>query len=102
MNLDNLPNFNEVSQDKTFTEKFVKLDTILDKPLIVLDYCDKVFKDKKGNLVDKIHIQVEIDNERRVISTASSVLIKQIKGVSTCPFKAKIAKVSNFYSFTGV
>lgn len=102
MNFENLPDFTEVTTEKIFTEKFIKLDTILDKPIIVIDFCERTFKEKQGKTVNKIHILIMVDDERRVISTASAVLEKQVKTAKAMPFKAKIVKINNFYTFAGV
>lgn len=92
----------EVSNEKIFTEKFVKLDSILGVPLVVLDYCEKKFKDKGGRITDKVHIKVIVNDEVRVISTASMVLARQIKEAKAKQFRAKINKVKDFYTFEGV
>lgn len=102
MNLDSLPNFNEVSDEKVFTEKFIKIDQVLDKPIAVLDYCNRSIKGKQGNTVDKVHILVEIENKRWVVSTASAVLARQIQNVKALPFKAKISRPNKCYTFLGV
>lgn len=79
MNLSNLPDFDKVSNDKRFTEEFVKIETILNKPIAVIDFGEFNFKEKNGNVVDKVQILVDIDGDKRVISTASEVLMRQVK-----------------------
>lgn len=101
MNLNSLPQFRDVVEEKHFTEPFIRLDDILDKPMAILDYVDTVFTEKDGKRTQKVHILIEMD-KRYVISTGSIVLAKQVKEAKSFPFAAKIVKVKSFYSFENI
>lgn len=102
MNLSNLPNFEDVCNDKRFTEEFIKIDSILNKPIAILDYGTFTFKEKNGVIVDKVQILIDINGERRVISTASEVLMRQVKTAKVLPFAAKIVKIKQYYTFSNI
>lgn len=102
MDLNSLPKFREVVEEKRFTEPFIRLDDVINKPIAVIDYVDTKFIDRDNRMVDKVHILIDVDDIKRVISTASSVLIKQVKTASELPFACKIVKVKSYYSFENI
>lgn len=102
MDLKGLPKFSDVSDDKRFTEDFIKIDDILNTPLAVLDFNNTVFHEKDGKSIDKVQILVDIKGYRRVISTASEVLARQVQTAKSLPFAAKIMKIKQYYTFANI
>lgn len=87
-------------ENKTFSEPAIRIDDILDKPIIVWDYYigKSHFKDSQDK--QRLTLQIEVDGEKRVIFTKSEILIRQIeKYAKELPFEAKIIKPKRYYTF---
>lgn len=81
----------------------IRIDKALNRELVILSF--RVEKSKYDDRTRRglcLTLQVEIEGERRVIFTASEVLIDQIEEYKDrLPFLAKIEKVDGrFYRFT--
>lgn len=87
-------------ENKTFSEPAIRIDDILDKPIIVWDYYiwKSHFKDSQDK--QRLTLQIEVDGEKRVVFTKSEILIRQIeKYAKELPFEAKIIKPKRYYTF---
>lgn len=87
-------------ENKTFSEPAIRIDDILDKPIIVWDYYigQSHFKDSHDK--QRLTLQIEVDGEKRVVFTKSEILIRQIeKYAKELPFEAKIIKPKRYYTF---
>ena len=70
----------------------------LNKELTVLQF--RVMASKKREGSECLCLQVDLDNEQRIIFTGSSVLLKQCqKYTEQMPFIAKIMKVDKYLTF---
>lgn len=74
----------------------IKIDRTLNKNLVIHDF--KIVPSKFQE-TDCLHIQIELDSEKRVIFTSSKVLIATLKKVprEEFPFECQIVKNSNHY-----
>lgn len=76
----------------------VKLDEVLNNEVVALDYKISGSKYKTNSCLT---LQIEYNEEKRVIFTGSQVLIDQIKKYeSMLPFKTTIKKINKYYTFT--
>ena len=93
-----MEDFSEFASENSLDGVKIKLENILDKPLIVKDF--RVTKSKFDG--DCLKLQVEINGENRVVFTGSNVLIEQAQKYSDhMPFSAKITMVDKYFSFIG-
>lgn len=93
-----MEDFSEFASENSLDGAKIKLENILDKPLIVKDF--RVTKSKFDG--DCLKLQVEINGENRVVFTGSNVLIEQAQKYSDhMPFSAKITMVDKYFSFIG-
>lgn len=85
---------------KNFTGDKIKIDRILNCPIVVADYKIEPSKyEGKGNC---LHLQIEHKNNKHVVFTGSKGLMDQIQKVprDKFPFKATIVKENEMYQFT--
>ena len=93
-----MENFSEFASENSFDGAKIKLENIMDKPLIVKDF--RVTESKFDGKCLKL--QVEINGENRVVFTGSNVLIEQSqKYKDHMPFSAKITMIDKYFSFEG-
>lgn len=74
----------------------IKSDRVLNRDIIVYDF--RIVKSKFQE-VDCLHIQIELEGEKRVIFTSSKVLISTLNQIpkESFPFECQIIKSSNHY-----
>lgn len=90
--------FGDFADDTILAGNKVKIEDVLNTEVAILDFSVKTSKHNEGNYLT---IQVEVDNEKRVIFTGSGVLIDQLeKYKGELPFLATIRKVNKYYSLT--
>lgn len=76
----------------------VKIDKILGKEIAVLAYEIKPSTQKENT--DYLSLQIELENEKHILFTGSSVLMDQIDECKdNLPFLAKIEKIDKYYTF---
>ena len=78
----------------------IKIAEVLNQEILVTKFriLDSKYKD---NGSECLQLQVEINNEQRVIFTGSKVLIKQAKKYEEhIPFLATIKQIDRYYTFT--
>jgi hypothetical protein len=79
----------------------IRIDDVVNREIAILNYSvreSRFSKNKSGNYLT---LQVEIDNERRVLFTGSDVLIEQMEQYGDkVPFIAIIKKVDKFYTLS--
>lgn len=78
----------------------IKIDKILNKKITVLKYV--IEKSKFDNEKDRLKLQIELNNEKRIVFTGSTFLINMIKQVSEndLPFTTTIVKEDERLEFT--
>jgi len=78
-----------------------KIENILNKEILVLAYKIKDSKFNKTNSDKCLTMQLELNQEKYIIFTGSSVLIDQIeKYKDKLPFVSTIIKVDKYFTFS--
>lgn len=84
----------------------VRIDTILNIPLVFTGWAVRESKHKKDGSTHCLTLQFEQDGTKHVVFTGSNVLLEQVQSFETAigpskpkAFKAKIVKIGNFYKF---
>ena len=95
-------NFSDFAKNIAFKGDKLRLEEILDKEIIVYRY--RVGESKYNRQKEDSHylkLQIKYDTKYRVVFTGSKVLLNQIKQYeSHLPFRTKIIKSGNYYSFS--
>ncbi len=79
----------------------LKIDDILNKEIMIIGFKTKDSKYAKSNSSKCLTIQFELDGNRHVIFTGSSVLIEQMeKYQDEIPFLTVIKKIDRYYTFS--
>jgi hypothetical protein len=79
----------------------LKIDDILNKEIMIIGFKMKDSKYAKSNSSKCLTIQFELDGNRHVVFTGSSVLIEQIeKYQDKIPFLTIIKKIDRYYTFS--
>jgi len=79
----------------------IKIDQILDREVEVIGFNIRRSKYEKNRSGKCLLLQMEIDNERRVLFTGSDVLIEQLeKYGDQVPFAATVKKIDRFYTLS--
>lgn len=86
---------------KNFTGDKIKIDRILNKQIIVVDYRIQNSKFEKGH-GKRLDLQIAIDGANRVVFTSSSVLMELIQQVpkENFPFTTTIVRDNERFEFT--
>lgn len=94
------PSFSDFAEEaKPFDGDKKKIDEVLNKKMLVLDFKIKDSKHHKNS--QYITIQFKIDNVVHILFSGSSVLIEQLgKYKDQLPFHAVIKKIDKYYTFT--
>lgn len=89
--------FSDFAQEDFIGER-IKLQDILGKEIVVLNF--KISKSKINADKDFAQIQIEYNNEKRVIITDAVVLLDQlVKYQDKLPYITTIIKVKKYYTF---
>lgn len=98
--MNNFKDFNIKPELSPFTGDKIAIKRIFNVPIKVLSYKVEPSKHKKGS--DFLTIQIEHQDEKRVIFTGSSILIKQIQRVpkDKFPFITTIKNNNEYFEFT--
>lgn len=79
----------------------LKIEEILNKEILVIGHKIGESKFHKSNSPKCLTLQFELDDEKHVIFTGSTVLINQTeKYKDEIPFLTAIKKIDKYYSFT--
>jgi len=80
----------------------ITIARILNREITVLSYRIEDSKFPKNESGKCLFLQIEVDNEKRVVFTGSDVLLSQIKQVNPddLPFVATIIKNGEHFEFT--
>lgn len=97
----NFKDLNIEASSASLTGEKIKIDRVLNKPIVVHGYQLKDSKFEKGN-GKCLHIQIEMNGEKRVVFTGSGVLMETIQKVpvDSFPFSATIVKDNDRFLFT--
>jgi len=88
-------------KSKTLAGDKITLTEILDQQVIVCAY--RIEDSKYGKRDAKcLHLQIEINNEKRVLFTGSTVLMDTLEKIpeASFPFSTTIVKEMDWYKFT--
>lgn len=93
--------FNIKPQAKSFEGDKIKIDRILNKPIVVVEYKIDNSKYEKGN-GKCLCIQILVDNSKRILFTGSVNLMEMIDKVpkENFPFMTTIVKENERFEFT--
>lgn len=79
----------------------LKMEEVLNKEILITGFKISDSKFSKSNNPKCLTLQFEMDDEKHVIFTGSTVLINQIeKYKDEIPFLTTIKKIDKYYSFT--
>lgn len=79
----------------------IKIDNVLNKEILVVAYKIKDSKFNKTNSDKCLTLQIELNKEKYVMFTGSSVLIDQIeKYKDKLPFISTIIKIDKYFTFS--
>jgi hypothetical protein len=93
--------FSEFAEDTVLDGNKKRIDDILNKEIIILNYRIKTSRYSEHKDGKYLTLQIEIENEKFVIFTGSEVLIEQIERyASELPFVAIIRKINKYYTLT--
>ena len=107
-----IPSFNELTQHIVLDGDKIKLDDLLNQPIVVTgaSLMDSKFTNKGSGKCVKIQLYLESDSKqtKRVCFSGSSVIYDQIEEMQrkfqseNAPmiFRATIRKIGNYYSLT--
>lgn len=87
----------------TLEGKKVRIDDILDEPIVVLNYKIAESKRKRGTSYLTLQFQFKDDEEKKVLFTGSAVLqdqMEQIEEQGFEPFETTIIKIQDYYSLS--
>lgn len=79
----------------------IKLEEILNREIVVTGFKIDESKYRKSNSSECLKLQFELDKERHVLFTGSTILCEQIqKYKDEIPFITTIKKIDKYYSFS--
>lgn len=85
----------------TVTGEKIKIESVLDKEIEVINYSIEDSKFKKDDTDKLLTLQFKLNREEKILFTGSKVLMNQIeKYKDELPFIAIIKKINKFYTFT--
>jgi hypothetical protein len=93
------PRFSDFAEpaDSIFDGQKIDLNSILDKEILIIGYKVRPSKHSDENYLT---LQFEMDGQRFVVFTGSTVLTDQIgRYADKIPFYAKITRLGKYYSF---
>jgi hypothetical protein len=93
--------FADFANDITLDGDKIKIDDVLDKEVVVLNF--RIRESKYNERIDSkcLTIQMEIDGKRRIIFSGSEVLSSQLKEYEhELPFLTTIKKIGKYYKLT--
>ena len=98
--MEDYPRFADFSEeDKPFDGDKKKIDDVLGKDILLVDFKIKPSKQDKGTFYTTI--QFKINDISHIVFTGSSVLADQLeKYRDKLPFYSKIKKINKYYSLT--
>lgn len=81
-----------------FTGDKISINRVLNKPILIHEYKIEPSKYKDQCL----HLQIEVDGEKRVLFLGAKILIEAIQKIPTekFPVETTIIKDNNYYEFT--
>ncbi|MGE9312850.1 hypothetical protein ACLOAU_14475 [Niabella sp. CJ426] len=93
--------FNIKPTVKSFEGDKIKIDRVLNKCIVVEDYRIETSKFDKGS-GKCLHLQIIVDNSKRVLFTGSSTLMEMIERVPKegMPFQTTIIKENERFQFS--
>jgi len=102
LNMKKFSDLNVPTPEGSFTGEKIKINKILNREIAVLASRVTESKFKKNKSGKVLMLQIEINDEKRVLFTGSDVLINQILHVTETdyPFKTTIIKENEHYQFT--
>ncbi|TSE03396.1 hypothetical protein [Aquimarina algiphila] len=98
--MNNFKDFNIKPRVINFTGDKIPIKRVFNIPIQVLDY--KIENSKHKENTKCLTLQIEKDNEKRIIFTGSTILIQQIESVpkDRFPFETTIVNDNEYFEFT--
>ena len=102
LNMKKFSDLNVPPPEGSFSGEKIKIDKVLNRPVIILASRIAESKYKKNKSGKVLMLQLEINDEKRVLFTGSDVLISQIEHVKEkdYPFETTIVKENEHFQFT--
>lgn len=102
----NIPEFSSLVKNNALDGNKIKIDEVLDKPVIVTGF--KISKSKYKGDCAKVQFHFENSNENLVFFTGSKVIIDQLEQVEKAlieqgaefSFKTTVRLIGKYYSLT--
>lgn len=96
----NFKDFNIKPNISHFVGDKIKIDRIINVPIIVTDF--KIQKSKKKEGTEYLTLQIEKSGDKHVLFTGSTVLMDMISKVPkpSFPFQTTIIRDNDYYEFT--
>ena len=93
------PKFSDFAEEtKSFEGDKKKIDDILNKDILIIDY--KIKDSKQHKDTQYVTIQFKIDGTCHIVFTGSKVLAEQLnKYKDNIPFHTQIKKIDKYYTF---
>ena len=100
--MNDFKSFNIKPENKSFEGEKIKVERILNKKVIVLDFKIEESKFKEKGSGKCLYIQIEVDGSKRVLFSGSSYLLDMIQKVpkESFPFTSIIVKENEHLEFT--
>lgn len=94
------PRFADFADEvKPFEGDKKKIEEILNKEILIIDFKVKDSKQREGT--EYVTIQFILDEKTYIVFTGSNVLIEQLeKYKDNIPFYTQIKKINKYYTFT--
>lgn len=91
--------FNEFAEESALDGNKIPIDTILNQEIAVINFTARNSRFSKCNGGNYTILQIEQNNQKFVIFTASEVLTDQLnKYKENMPYLATIVKIGSYYS----
>lgn len=112
MNVTDIPSFGDLVENKALDGKKIKLEDVLDKPIIITGFrtSKSKFAKKGTEMYTRIQFYFEDDEkqERHVVFTGSTVIPDQLKEIEgkleesgmELIFRTTIKEIGNYFSLT--
>ena len=95
----NLPRFCDFAEEEPFDGEKIRLDDLLNKEILVLNFKVKDSHKKQGTQYATIHFK--IGDEPHITFTGSGVILEQLnKYKDKIPFYTTIKKINRYYTFS--
>lgn len=98
--MNNFKDFNIKPEIQSFVGEKIQIKRLLNTQIKIIDF--KIEPSKKKEGTELLTLQIERNNEKRIVFTGSTILIQMIKKVpkDKLPFITTIKGENDYYEFT--